>query len=85
MALSQDDFIMLPSSSRPAPQRKDEQGYPGLQSQANRTESGVETAKPPPQQVKPAPRAGVSTATALRFIVFTDLIHLIVVTNTNQA
>ncbi|KAL6479112.1 hypothetical protein MHYP_G00125450 [Metynnis hypsauchen] len=58
IALSQEDFIMLPSSSQPAPQRKDEQGYAGLQSQASRTESGVETAKPPPQQIDSSHSAG---------------------------
>uniref|UniRef100_A0A3B4C4M1 Cortactin-binding protein 2 n=1 Tax=Pygocentrus nattereri TaxID=42514 RepID=A0A3B4C4M1_PYGNA len=86
IALSQEDFIMLPSSSQPAPQRKDEQGYAGLQSQASRTESGVETAKPLPQQVKPASRAAVSTGQLPQHCnVFTDLMHLILVINTNQA
>uniref|UniRef100_A0A8B9JK03 Cortactin-binding protein 2 n=1 Tax=Astyanax mexicanus TaxID=7994 RepID=A0A8B9JK03_ASTMX len=43
IALSQEDFIMLPGSSRTTPQRKAEN---------SRTENGVETAQPPPKQVK---------------------------------
>ncbi|KAG9273218.1 cortactin-binding protein 2 [Astyanax mexicanus] len=53
IALSQEDFIMLPGSSRTTPQRKAEN---------SRTENGVETAQPPPKQIEGSHSAGSHTS-----------------------
>ncbi|XP_066541224.1 cortactin-binding protein 2 [Hoplias malabaricus] len=61
IALSQEDFILLPGSSRLAPQRKTEQSCTGLQARA-RTQGSVETSQPPPQQIDSSHSAGSSAS-----------------------
>lgn len=54
IAVSQKDFIMLPGPSRDAHRRKVEHSYAGLQAQAIREDSRLDSTQPPVQQVKPA-------------------------------
>ncbi|XP_026859765.2 cortactin-binding protein 2 isoform X1 [Electrophorus electricus] len=58
IVLSQEDFIMLPGSILPTPQRTAEQGYTDIQPQAVRVESCVEVAQPPQQQIDSSLSAG---------------------------
>lgn len=55
IAVTQEDFIMLPGPSQDAHRRKVEHGYSGLQAQASRENSSLDSTQPPVQQVTPAP------------------------------
>ncbi|XP_076848321.1 cortactin-binding protein 2 [Brachyhypopomus gauderio] len=58
IALSQEDFIMLPGSIRAAPQRRAEQGNTAIQPQSVRVERCVEVAQPPQQQMDSSHSSG---------------------------
>lgn len=70
IAVSQEDFIMLPGPSQDAHRRKVEHGYTGLQAHASREYSSLDSAQPPVQQVTPAWIYRISTSLPEIFTVF---------------
>ncbi|XP_062860200.1 cortactin-binding protein 2 [Trichomycterus rosablanca] len=58
IALSKEEFIMLPGSSQAVPEKKDEHGYTELHTQASRAEIALEIAPSPVQQIDSSQSAG---------------------------
>ncbi|XP_026783143.3 cortactin-binding protein 2 isoform X2 [Pangasianodon hypophthalmus] len=62
IAVSQEDFIMLPGPSQDAHRRKLEHSYSGLQAQASREDSSLDSTQPPVQQINSSHSENVHTS-----------------------